>query len=58
MINKYVKIVFYVSDGTHLKTSVMGVPVLAQWKRIQTRNYEVAGSIPGPAQRVKDLALP
>ena len=31
---------------------------MAQWSTNPTRNHEVASSIPGLAQRVKDLLLP
>ena len=41
-----------------LKNLVHGVPIMAQWLTNPTGNIEVAGSIPGLAQWVKDLALP
>ena len=40
------------------KKSRFGVPVVAQWLTNPTRNHEIAGSIPGPTQQVKDPALP
>ena len=47
-------------DNTFLgnKEIVTGVPAVAQWLTNPTRNHEVAGSVPGLAQRIKDPVLP
>ena len=40
------------------KKLIGGVPLVAQWLTNPTKNREVARSIPGLVQWVKDLALP
>ena len=41
-----------------MKKIKLGIPVVAQWLTNLTRNPEVAGSIPGLVQWVKDPVMP
>ena len=41
-----------------LKMPYQGVPIVAQWLMNLSRNHEVADSVPGLVQWVKDLAWP
>ena len=51
------KITYIQDRSSYLKKYFWGVPVVAQWLTIPTRNNKVVGSVPALAQWVEDPAL-
>ena len=54
----YIYYRFKMKPSRAAKATMWEFLVVAQWLTNLTRNHEVAGSIPGLTQWVKDLALP
>ena len=47
----------YIHSMDYIGFKIIGVPVVVQWLTNPTRNHEVAGSVPGLVQWVRDLVL-